>query len=140
MYQGYPGRQHKKLYSAVMHWCTKTSCTKKNEKRVRHGCIFTPVLFTLFMAIVENVSKRQRYDGWKQKNYDHVYGDDLVLIAIKQELKDMSTRLAKCINKNKLLLNVQKLNALVFSKGRRKVVQQWKDKDIEEVLELTISV
>ena len=46
-----------------------------------------------------------------------MYVDDIVLVASKEEeLKSMISRLEKCLDKRKLLVNLEKSKALVFSK------------------------
>ena len=116
---------------------TKTFWT---EEGVRQGCTLSPVLFTLFMADLEEVLKKGQDGGMvvgDKKFWSLMYADDIVLIASKEEeLKSMIIRLERYLDKRKLLLNVEKSKVLVFSKGgggRRKTEWRWKDKVIEEV-------
>ena len=63
-----------------------------------------------------------------------MYADDIVLVASKEEFKNMSSRLEKYLDKRKLQVDVEKFKALVFSRGRR-TERKWKDKILEEVRE-----
>ena len=47
-----------------------------------------------------------------------MYADDIVLVVSEtEELKSMISRLEKCLDTRKLLVNVEKSKVFVFSKG-----------------------
>ena len=63
------------------------------------------------------------------------YVDDVILVASKEEeVKNVISRLEKCLHKRKLLVNVEKFKVLVIANEEGEE-GRWKDKVIEEVRE-----
>ena len=95
---------------------TKTFWTKEG---VRQACTLSPVLFTLFVADLEEVLKTGQDGGMvvgNKKIWSLMYVDDDLVASKEGELKSMISRLEKYLEKRKLLVNVKKFKVLAFSK------------------------
>jgi len=112
------------------------------RKGVRQGYPFSPLLFAMVIADVEEVMKEEQIGGvWigKNKIWTLPYADDLVLLAKNEEsMKETMKSLERYLRNKNLQLNAEKSKMLCFRKGggrRRRTKWRWKEKSIEEVTE-----
>jgi len=87
---------------------------------IRQGCPLSLMLFNIIIADKEEYMKKRRWRRTRlgeEKIYTLMYGDDIVLLAEKeQEMKALVSRLEKYLDEKGLKLNMEKTKIKKFRK------------------------
>jgi len=111
----------------------------RTTKKVRQGCVMSPLLFNMYMAELEERLERREIEGagiGSQRIWNLVYADDIVLIAKNRNaMLDMMITLKIFLKDKSMELNMEKSKILVFNRRDRdrKKKWEWNKKIIEEV-------
>ena len=95
------------------------------DKRVRQGCILSPLLFNLYLNELPFILNNNAKDSILLPDGSHLhcllYADDLLLISNSAEgLQQSLDRLSKCCQDWLLKINPTKTKVIVFQKKSRK--------------------
>lgn len=120
---------------------TKEGLTSGFEttKRVRQGCVLSPLLFSLYIADLDKeLGKRNigEVELGNMRIWSLAYADNMVCVAKNKEaLKDMMGMLRRFLKARKLELCAGKTKIVVFNRKKREKKEKWERSgmNIEEV-------
>ena len=125
----------KKVIEIIKSIYNRTECTVKMEEKltpmfeyligVRQGCIFSPLLFSLFINDIEELLRDQGIRGGVTVGdivlYMLLYADDIVLIARTYgDLQQLLHKLLDFCHSSKMSVNVKKTQVVIFEDCKRK--------------------
>jgi hypothetical protein len=104
-------------------WGRATKCVGGGEMAGRSGCQLSPLLFTIYVADMDEMLKKAQAGESvvkREKVWSLAFADDMVILAksVKERRNDES--LGKYVRKKKLEVNVEKTKMMVFNKRKRK--------------------
>jgi len=79
----------------------------ETRKRVRQGCVLSPLLFNMYIAEIDIEFKKRGIEGvkiGKERVWNLAYADDIVLLAMNKEaMKDMLVTFGNFVKARKLV-------------------------------------
>jgi hypothetical protein len=93
-------------------------------KRVKQGCPLSPLLFTIYVADMDEMLRKACARGsvvGREIVWSLAFANDLVIVAkSEREMKEITKSLVKYVRKKKQEMNVEKTKMMVFNKKKRK--------------------
>lgn len=99
------------------------------ERGLKQGCPMSPLLFAIYISDMERTLKNFQSGGivvGRLKIFSLAFADDIVLLSERQDdLKEMMRALHRYASRKGLVVNTEKSQLMVFSKGGRKSKETW---------------